>query len=57
MDASQYTDYVLTLLLMNYVSAKYAGMPYDLPSEGLTLEPLQGLTFTRGSSSATHRPG
>lgn len=28
MDASQYKDYVLTLLFMKYVSDKYAGKPY-----------------------------
>ena len=27
MDASQYKDYVLTLLFMKYVSDKYAGKP------------------------------
>jgi hypothetical protein len=27
MDASQYKDYVLTLLFMKYVSDKYAGQP------------------------------
>ncbi len=30
MDASQYKDYVLTLLFMKYVSDKYAGDPYGL---------------------------
>ena len=28
MDASQYKDYVLTLLFMKYVSDKYGGDPY-----------------------------
>lgn len=28
MDASQYKDYVLTLLFMKYVSDKYAGKPF-----------------------------
>ncbi len=28
MDASQYKDYVLTLLFIKYVSDKYAGTPY-----------------------------
>jgi hypothetical protein len=28
MDASQYKDYVLVLLFIKYVSAKYAGVPY-----------------------------
>jgi hypothetical protein len=28
MDASQYKDYVLVLLLIKYVSDKYAGQPY-----------------------------
>ncbi len=30
MDASQYKDYILTLLFMKYVSDKYAGDPYGL---------------------------
>ena len=30
MDASQYKDYVLTLLFMKYVSDKYADDPYPL---------------------------
>jgi type I restriction enzyme M protein len=30
MDASQYKDYVLTLLFVRYVSDKYAGKPYAL---------------------------
>ncbi len=30
MDASQYKDYVLTLLFMKYVSDKYAGDPYAM---------------------------
>lgn len=30
MDASQYKDYVLTLLFMKYVSDKYAGDPYGM---------------------------
>ena len=30
MDASQYKDYVLTLLFVKYVSDKYAGAPYAL---------------------------
>jgi type I restriction enzyme M protein len=30
MDASQYKDYILTLLFMKYVSDKYAGNPYAL---------------------------
>src|SRR5881227_670950 len=30
MDASQYKDYVLTLLFMKYVSDKYAGKPDQL---------------------------
>ena len=30
MDASQYKDYVLTLLFMKYVSDKYAGKPNGL---------------------------
>ena len=30
MDASQYKDYVLTLLFMKYVSDKYAGDSYAL---------------------------
>ena len=37
MDASQYKDYVLTLLFMKYVSDKYAGTPdalIDVPSGG-----------------------
>ena len=36
MDASQYKDYVLTLLFMKYVSDRYAGRPdaiYRLPSD------------------------
>ncbi len=28
MDASQYKDYVLVLLFINYVSDKYAGQPF-----------------------------
>ncbi len=37
MDASQYKDYVLTLLFVKYVSDKYAGDPYgmiDVPQGG-----------------------
>ena len=37
MDASQYKDYVLTLLFMKYVSDKYAGRPdalIDVPDGG-----------------------
>ena len=37
MDASQYKDYVLTLLFMKYVSDKYAGDPdalIEVPSGG-----------------------
>lgn len=37
MDASQYKDYVLTLLFMKYVSDKYAGDPYaiiEIPAGG-----------------------
>ena len=37
MDASQYKDYVLTLLFMKYVSDKYAGRPdalIDVPDDG-----------------------
>src|SRR5206468_482290 len=37
MDASQYKDYVLTLLFMKYVSDKYAGKPnalIDVPNGG-----------------------
>src|SRR3712207_2749725 len=37
MDASQYKDYVLTLLFMKYVSDKYAGRSdaiIDVPAEG-----------------------
>jgi type I restriction enzyme M protein len=37
MDASQYKDYVLTLLFVEYVSDKYAGKPHaliDLPKGG-----------------------
>ena len=30
MDASQYKDYILTLLFMKYISDKYAGAPYAL---------------------------
>ena len=30
MDASQYKDYVLTLLFMKYVSDKYKGDPYGM---------------------------
>jgi type I restriction-modification system DNA methylase subunit len=30
MDASQYKDYVLTLLFVKYVSDKYAGKPHAL---------------------------
>ena len=42
MDASQYKDYVLTLLFMKYVSDKYGGKPdalilFDL--EGKLLPP------------------
>ena len=32
MDASQYKDYILTLLFMKYISDKYAGDPYALIS-------------------------
>ena len=28
MDASQYKDYVLVLLIIKYVSDKYAGVPF-----------------------------
>ena len=37
MDASQYKDYVLTLLFMKYVSDKYAGKPgalLEVPKAG-----------------------
>ena len=37
MDASQYKDYVLTLLFVKYVSDKYAGKPHaliDVPKGG-----------------------
>ena len=37
MDASQYKDYVLTLLFMKYVSDKYAGDPdalIEVPPDG-----------------------
>lgn len=37
MDASQYKDYVLTLLFVKYVSDKYADDPYalvEVPEEG-----------------------
>ena len=37
MDASQYKDYVLTLLFMKYVSDKYAGKPgalIEVPAGG-----------------------
>src|SRR6266446_3623977 len=34
MDASQYKDYVLTLLFMKYVSDKYAGKPDALAGAG-----------------------
>jgi len=37
MDASQYKDYILTLLFVKYVSDKYKGMPYgdiDVPTGG-----------------------
>jgi hypothetical protein len=37
MDASQYKDYVLTLLFVKYVSDKYAGDPYgviEVPAGG-----------------------
>src|SRR5438034_10041238 len=37
MDASQYKDYVLTLLFMKYVSDKYAGKPgalIEIPNGG-----------------------
>jgi type I restriction enzyme M protein len=37
MDASQYKDYVLTLLFMKYVSDKFAGKPdaiIDVPAGG-----------------------
>jgi type I restriction enzyme M protein len=30
MDASQYKDYVLTMLFMKYVSNKFKGDPYDM---------------------------
>jgi type I restriction enzyme M protein len=30
MEASQYKDYVLTLLFVKYVSDKYSGKPFDL---------------------------
>lgn len=30
MDASQYKDYVLTMLFMKYVSDKYKGDPYGM---------------------------
>ena len=47
MDASQYKDYVLTLLFMKYVSDKHAGVPdalIDVPTEGSFAEmvKLQG---------------
>jgi type I restriction enzyme M protein len=45
MDASQYKDYVLTLLFMKYVSDKYAKNPYgdiEVP-EGATYDDMVGL--------------
>ena len=39
MDASQYKDYILTLLFMKYVSDKYAGKP------GATLDVPEGGSF------------
>lgn len=45
MDASQYKDYVLTLLFMKYVSDKYAKDPYGLIEvpEGATYNDMVGL--------------
>lgn len=45
MDASQYKDYVLTLLFMKYVSDKYAKDPYGLIEvpEGATYSDMVGL--------------
>lgn len=37
MDASQYKNYILTLLFVKYVSDKYAGQPYaeiEIPEGG-----------------------
>ena len=42
MDASQYKDYVLTLLFMKYVSDKYAGKP--------------GALIGRAAGAHVHRP-
>jgi len=45
MDASQYKDYVLTLLFMKYVSDKYAGDPHGMIEvpEGGSFDDLVGL--------------
>lgn len=45
MDASQYKDYVLTLLFVKYVSDKYAGKPHALIEvpEGGGFEDMVGL--------------
>jgi type I restriction enzyme M protein len=45
MDASQYKDYVLTLLFVKYVSDKYAGKPHALIEvlEGGSFEDMVGL--------------
>jgi type I restriction enzyme M protein len=45
MDASQYKDYVLTLLFVKYVSDKYAGKPHALIEvpEGGSFDDMVGL--------------
>ena len=45
MDASQYKDYVLTLLFMKYVTDKYAGDPYAMivVPEGGSFEDMAAL--------------
>ena len=50
MDASQYKDYVLVMLLVKYVSDKYAGQafsPITIP-EGSSFEDIVSLKGTSG---------
>jgi type I restriction enzyme M protein len=52
MDASQYKDYVLTLLFVKYVSDKYAGKPSALIEvpKGDSFEDMVELRATRRST-------
>lgn len=60
MDASQYKDYVLTLLFMKYVSDKYAGMVDGLiavPTGARALRPVPGLAVRRCAATGVFPAG